>query len=69
MLLEPLFHIANHGFNDFVKRHRNIESKLINLIQAFTASLLEGMLDIVEGLVDLLREGLWDFLREAFPAA
>jgi hypothetical protein len=52
--LESLFQIANNWFDNFIQRHRDVYPQFVNLFQAFAAGVLQGVLYVIEGLVNLI---------------
>jgi hypothetical protein len=66
--LKPLLHVPEKVFNGVIKWNCDREPDSVELFN-LTPSQLHSVLDIIEGLVDLIKNRPGDLLSEATPPA
>jgi hypothetical protein len=56
MVPASLLQVANNRLSDIVDRHRDVYARFVNLVPAFSTSLLNRMFNVLESLVNLQGE-------------
>lgn len=69
MILTSLVQVADNGLGDIRNWHRNVETRLVDLIPTVSACLPKCVFNIIERLIDLFANIFGILFGEAVPAA